>query len=259
MRTSLIISAFALGILVVGTAGAAWAEPTNITVRVISKDAKFIGTSMGGAHVTIRDAKTGELLTEGDTRGGTGDTNRIMRAPRQRGVPLSTEGTAGFSATLDLDRPRLIEVSAVGPSSPAQSANRVSATQWVVPGKHLTGGDGWLLEMPGFAVDLLDPPAQVKLSRTVDQVVLQAKVTMMCGCPIMPGGLWDADRYEVTALIFKDGQAAGEVPLTFAGTTSQFSGTLNTREPGHYEALVYAYDPETGNTGVDSASFEIIR
>ena len=36
------------------------AEPTDITVRVLSKDAKFVGTSMGGVRITLRDAETGE-------------------------------------------------------------------------------------------------------------------------------------------------------------------------------------------------------
>ena len=48
----------------------AWAVPTEITVHVKTKDAKFLGTSMGGALVTIKDAQTGELLAKGVTSGG---------------------------------------------------------------------------------------------------------------------------------------------------------------------------------------------
>lgn len=33
-----------------------------------------------------------------------------------------------------------------------QSMNFVSSTQWVLPSKHITGGDAWMLELPGFAV-----------------------------------------------------------------------------------------------------------
>ena len=57
---------------------AAHAEPTDIVVRVLSKDAKFIGTSMGGMRVTLRDAHTGEILATGLTQGGTGDTKRLI-------------------------------------------------------------------------------------------------------------------------------------------------------------------------------------
>ena len=35
------------------------AVPTNVTVRVRTKDAKFMGSSIGGALITIRDADTG--------------------------------------------------------------------------------------------------------------------------------------------------------------------------------------------------------
>lgn len=234
-----------------------WAEPTDIAVRVISRDAKFIGSSMGGVLITLRDAETGEILSQGKTEGGTGDTNRIIKQAHTRGVPLSTESAAKFSATIDLDEPRQIEVTAYGPLAQRQGANRVSAVQWVVPGKHLTGGDGWLLEMPGFIVDILSPATHLKLNGVSKAIELKTNVTMMCGCPIEPGGLWDANRYEVVALIKKNGEPAVKIALTYAGTTSQFAGTLQVEEPGTYEATVYAYDPANGNTGLDKVVFII--
>jgi hypothetical protein len=236
-----------------------WAEPTNIIVRVISRDAKFIGSSMGGVLITLQDAQTGELLAQGNTEGDTGDTQRIMKQDRKRGTPLSTESAAKFSATLDLDEPRLIQVTAFGPLAQRKSSNRVSAVQWVVPGKHLTSGDGWLLEMPGFVVDVLTPPTYLKMNGTSRTVELKANVTMMCGCPIEPDGLWDANRYEVKALIKRNGVASGKTTLTYAGSKSQFAGTLKVEEPGTYEAIVYAYDSYNGNTGLDKVTFLISR
>lgn len=249
-------AAFIAAAVLAGTA-AAWAEPTNITVRVISRDAKFVGSSMGGVYVTIRDADTGEILAKGKTTGSTGDTDRLMKKPRERGAQLSSEGAAAFSATLDLDEPRRIEVEAFGPAAQRQSANRVSATQWVVPGKHLTGGDGWLLELPGFIVDVLDPPAHLGVKGVPNKIGLKANVAMMCGCPIQPGGLWDAYRYDVSAIIKRDGELVGEVPLSYAGATSQFAASLDVSSPGTYEAIVYAYDQRTGNTGLDSVTFVV--
>jgi hypothetical protein len=157
----------------------ALAVPTHIIVRVKTKDAKFLGTSMGGALITIKDVHTGEVLAQGRTAGGTGDTTRIMKTPVARGVPISDETAAEFSATLDLDEPRLIEVTAYGPLADLKAANRVSATQWVVPGKHITAGDGWVLELPGFVVDVQAPPTHTQLEKTPQAVKLQAKVTMM--------------------------------------------------------------------------------
>ena len=249
-----VLGALVFGAAALGAVSAA-AEPTDITVRVISKGAKFIGSSMGGVQVTLRDADTGELLARGVTRGGTGDTGRIMAPERERGRPLSTPGAAKFSTTLDLDAPRRIEVSALGPLAQRQSANRVSAVQWVVPGKDLTGGDGWLLEMPGFVVDVLAPPAHLKLAGVPKSVPLQANVTMMCGCPVTQGGLWDANRYEVVARLTRNDAPAGETELTYAGTPSQFAAVLEIDEPGLYEAVVYAHDPKNGNTGLDKVTF----
>jgi hypothetical protein len=234
----------------------AQAEPTRVAVRVLSKDAKFIGTATGGARILIRDADTGEMLAQGVTRGSTGDTGRIMREPRQRGVALATPGSARFDATLDLQEPRRIEIEATGPLAQPQAAGRAAVTLWLIPGKHLEGGDGVLLELPGFALDILAPPAHVRL-KGPQQVQLRVNLVLMCGCPVEPGGLWDANRYEVKALLRRDDQPAGEASLRYAGSTSQFEGAVDAQQPGVWEVLVYAYDPATGNTGVDRTTFVI--
>jgi hypothetical protein len=92
--------------------------------------------------------------------------------------------------------------------------------------------------------------APLSIDRTAD-------VTMMCGCPIEPGGLWDANRYEVAALIRRDGAPAGRVPLAFAGTRNRFSGAFPVDKAGNYEATIYAYDAATGNTGLDRVTFTV--
>ncbi|RDD62321.1 hypothetical protein [Ferruginivarius sediminum] len=244
-------------LMAVMMATGAAAEPTPITVHVISKDAKFIGSSMGGVRVTLSDADTGEQLAEGRTAGATGDTAHIMEAAHKRGAPLSEGGAAKFEASIDIDEPTLVRVTAFGPLGQRQSANEVSATQWVLPGKGITGGDGWLLEMPGFNVDVLAPPAHVKLKGLPQTINLHANVTMMCGCPIAPGDLWDADSYEIAALVYRDGELLGEKPLAFAGSASQFTTDLTVDEPGVYEVAVYARDKGNGNTGLDKVTFVV--
>jgi hypothetical protein len=232
------------------------AEPTQIEVRVISKGAKFVGTSMGGVAVTLRDADTGELLVQGVTAGGTGDTARIMQTEQRHHAPVSTADAAAFRATLDLAASRRIEVTALGPLAQRQAANSVSSTMWVVPGKHVKGGDGWLLELPGFAVDVLAPPAHQRL-HGAPTVPIRANVVMMCGCPIEPGGPWDASRFEVAAVVSRNGAKLREVPMRYAGETSQFAAELAALEPGAYEVLVYAHDPANGNTGLDRTAFVV--
>lgn len=236
------------------SASAALAEPTRVTVRVLSKGAKFVGTSMGGARVVLRDADTGEILAQGTTAGTTGDTDRIMREARRPHAPVSTPDAAAFRTTLDLAEPRRVEVVAEGPLGQPQAAGRVSAIQWVVPGRHVDAGDAWLLVLPGFVVDVLDPPAH-RVRRAGEPVVLRANVTMMCGCPIEPGGLWDADRFEVRATLERNGERSAEVDLAYAGVTSQFEARIEDLAPGAYQATVHAYDPENGNTGLDRTTW----
>ena len=67
--------------------------PTKIIVRVVSRDAKVIGSGVGGALVRIKNLETGEILAQGNQEGGTGDTERIMVQPRRRGEAIY--GTSG--------------------------------------------------------------------------------------------------------------------------------------------------------------------
>ena len=103
---------------------ASLAEPTEIVVRVLGNDSKFVGTSMGGMRVTLRDAQTGEILATGLTQGATGDTRRIMHEDGGRRAQLSDDSAAKFIATIDLDEPRLIEVEAYGPLAQRQAATQ---------------------------------------------------------------------------------------------------------------------------------------
>jgi len=48
----------------------------------------------------------------------------------------------------------------------------------------------------------------------------------------------------------------GLFALKFEGAPSHFAGDLKIEEPGEYEAVVYAYDPANGNTGLDSVTFK---
>lgn len=240
-----------------GTMQPAYGEPTEITVRVLAKDAKFIGSSMGGARVVIRDAETGMVLAQGVTEGSTGNTDSIMREPRRRHVAISDDESAKFTARIDLSVPTLVEVEAFGPLAQRQSANRVSVTHWVVPGRPLSGGDGLLLEMPGLVVNVLGPPTHGTLDAAARSAKLEANVVMMCGCPFEPDGLWDANRLEVAAIVRYKGKVLAPVSLQYAGETSRFTADLPVEVPGIYDVSVYAYDPSNGNTGVDRVTFKV--
>ncbi len=241
--------------LIIGLLGhhSASAVPTEVIVRVLAKDAMFVGDMAGGVRVSLRDAETGELLAEGIAKGGPGSQKRVIKTARERGVPLSTEDSAKLSVTLDIDEPRKILVTAFGPLSYPSSANSVSATQWLVPGKHITAGDGWVLELPGFFVEIDTPVKNDRVSG--GSVDFNVHITMMCGCPITASGPWDAADYEVAVRLKKGDSLVGETPLVYAGRSSQFAGQVSHDGPGAYEAVVYAYDPSNGNTGVDTVRF----
>ncbi len=230
--------------------------PTRLVVRVLAKDAKFIGSSIGGAHVVVRNAAQGQILAEGLTVGSTGNTKRLMQEPRTRGTQLSDEQSAKFETVIELDEPLFVRVEVFAPFTQRQATAVVSTTLWLIPGKDIIG-DGLLLEVPGFVVNVLQPRTHQMISTkslAKGTLELRANVVMMCGCPITQGGIWDADKIEVAVWLKKDGKLWKEVPLKWL-ETNLFGADLPTDGAGNYEAVVYAYQESTGNTGVDKMNY----
>jgi hypothetical protein len=189
-------------------AAPAFAVPTPVTVRVISQGAKFIGSGMGGVDVMLIDAATGAELAKGRVEGGTGDTAKIMNG-HPRGAPIADDAAAKFSATIDIAEPRLVRLLVAGPKRPAGVEVAKTETRWLIPGQPVVG-DGWVLELPGLALTA---------KREGGRVI--ADVSMLCGCPIAPGTLWDEGRFRLNAWV---GDKA--VPLGFAGQTGRFAADV---------------------------------
>lgn len=230
-------------------------QETEVMIRAQSKDAKFIGTSIGGAIIIVKDELTGKILAQGVTRGSTGDTKIIMNTPQARGTRISDENTAGFLAKLDIKEPVFVTIEAYGPVNKKQAAVKTTTQQWILPGKHIKG-EGIILEIPGFVVDILSPQTHESMEANTS-IEITANVVMMCGCPVTENGLWDATKYEVKALVSKEGSEPATTDLKVQEKPSTFKATINL-EPGNYEITVFAFDPETGNTGVDKTNI-IIR
>lgn len=99
---------------------------TKIRVRVQAKGGKFLGNDIGGALVTIRDAQTGEIHASGVTSGDSGSvvdaysrdaSQRAIVTPGRKPVIhwlLAADSTSRFDAALSLERPTLLEFSAIG-------------------------------------------------------------------------------------------------------------------------------------------------
>lgn len=222
--------------------------PTELVVRVLSHDAKIIGSGVGGVRVTIRDAETGEILSQGIQEGGTGDTDLIMRTPWERGTPdLDTEGAAQFRASLVLDRPTRVSVEAEGPlNSPPEGRHRASRTLLLIPGEDIVG-DGFVLQLNGFTVEILEPAAEAQWTGLV-----RARLTMLCGCPTEPGGLWDADRIRIWAEYRTESGETRRVDLQFTGETSEYSGRFGGMADGAPPGTLSVFASDTGraNTGM---------
>ncbi|AUX23798.1 uncharacterized protein SOCEGT47_043280 [Sorangium cellulosum] len=244
-----------------------------MTVRVQSVDGKYLGDDIGGALVSIRNARTGRVLAEGVTRGDNGELITRYR----EGASLATivaDGqeptllwlapgpkTASFHASLALDEPTVLEVSAHGPLGGLQSAVRVSTEVAVVPGQEI---DGLVLLVPGLLVQVMSPATHAAVSRPSATITLSANVTLMCGCPITTRPiapaevpLWPPSDFEVHALICRVGDASPvTVPLLYVeGSTSLFQAEYTVDAPGDYAATIVAYQPRTRNAGMGKVTW----
>lgn len=173
MRRILLTALLVTGIL---SFGMAEAFQTKLVIRAKSKDAKFVGTKMGGAHVVVKDSTTGKVLAEGLTSGDTGDTRKIMIDPKARFGTIA-DGAAAFETSIDIDEPRLITIEVAAPYVFQDNLIRSSTQLWVIPGKDITG-EGIIIEIPGFAVDAKSTES-VQLTGGKASIPIQAHIVMI--------------------------------------------------------------------------------
>ena len=152
--------------------------PTKLLVRVISRDAKVIGSSVGGASVHIVNLETGETLARGEQQGGTGDTERIMVQPRQRGKTVyGTPSAAFFLAEIALERPTRVEIRVKAPLAFPESLQSATKSLTLIPGKNIEG-EGVLIELDGLIVHITQPAVGVILEKG-EEIQVSADVSML--------------------------------------------------------------------------------
>ena len=228
---------------------------TKIIVRTKAKDAKFIGTSMGGSMIILRDALTDEILAKGITNGGTGNTDLIMNAPIERTTDI-TEGSAYYEASLYLSKPQFVTIQALAPVNHEEARVFAQTQVWMIPGKHMDGA-GITLEIPGFVVDGLYPQTHQGFSLETDKSIeLKANMVMMCGCPITKGGLWDSEEIEVEAMIYVNSKYWKTSTMSISAANT-FTASLTLEKIGSHEVIITAYHPRSKNTGVDQLNFRV--
>ena len=236
-----------------------FSQTTKLTIRAKAKDAKFIGTGIGGAYVIVRNNATGEILDQGYTTGSSGDTELIMNTPIARNTALADDNTAKFEAQLHINEPVFVDVEVIAPFNRKAASVKATTQLWAIPGKHILG-DGIILDIPGYILDIQYPATHQVISATaLEKGLLKVKthLVMMCGCVINQGGVWDADDIEVRGLLRRDGQVLAEFPLRITEEDNVFEGGLPLSEIGSFELVVFAFDEKTGNSGVDKVSFVI--
>ena len=151
---------------------------TKIIVRVISKDAKVIGSGVGGALVRIKNLETGEILAQGKQEGGTGETDRIIVQPHKRGEILyGTPGAAFFQAEIPLEKPTQVEIYTEAPLAYPHAIQKGSKTLTLIPGKHVLG-EGVVIELNGLIVNILNPSPKEVLKKGVE-VLIKTEVRML--------------------------------------------------------------------------------
>ena len=234
-----------------------YSQGVNIIVRAKAKDAKFIGSGIGGASVIIRNAATGEILAKGKTTGIAGNTELIMSTPKGRYTEITDDKTAKFQAHLDITEPTFVTIEAIAPVNRKNAAVNSQTQLWLIPGKDLVG-EGIILEIPGFILDVLYPQTHqiIKSAAVVDNKInVKINLVMMCGCDIAKGAVWDSEYIEVSALVKKDGVPQKTIKLTISKQENVFEGLLDLSGKGNYELQVYAFEKRTNNTGFDAVNF----
>lgn len=234
------------------------ATETKIIVRAKAKDAKFVGSSLGGAYIIITNKINKRILAEGKTSGSTGNTDLIMKVPVKRGNSISDERTAKFLATIDIDEPTFVQIKVISPFNNKQAQSIVSTELWLIPGKDILG-DGIVLEIPGYIIDILKPRTHNYISLSSiknNPFEIEANIVMMCGCTINKGGIWDSENIEVKAIVKRNDIHIRDVTMSLT-ETNLFKGNIDITSAGQYELIVYAYDAKSGNTGVDKVNYVI--
>ena len=235
--------------------------PTEVVVRVVAHGAMVLGDEVGGARVTITDVTTGRILASGTQQGETGDQNQIMRTPRLMEEPRYSSRPAGsFHATLELDRPTLVEISAVGPLAYPAATQRAIKTVLLIPGQNLTN-DGIVLHLYGFIVQIESPkPGEPLIAK--DDVRLRASVRTLSGAPLRPYGDWDSRKADIFAEILIGGLVIERLQMFYAGDKSYFETPffvpLPAEAPNGITLRVVAADRRSGNFGMGQAQYPVL-
>ena len=235
--------------------------PTQVIVRVVAHGALVLGREVGGARVTITDVESGQLLASGIQQGETGDQNQIMRTPHLMEEPLYTSlPSASFTATLDLERPTLVEVTAQGPLAYPAAMQRASKTVLLIPGQDLRS-DGIVIPLSGYIVQI-EHPSPGKSLIAKDDVRLVASVRTLSGSLVRPHGDWDSREITIYGEVLIGDRIVERLQMFYTGKKSQFAAPFfvpqRSQAPDGVTLRVVAADRSRGNFGVGKAKYPVL-
>lgn len=236
-------------------------QSTTILVRVVGHGSMVLGREVGNARVTITDVATKQILATGIQQGDAGDQNQIMRTPRLMEEPhYSSRPAAAFTATFDLLRPTLVEVTAEGPLAYPASSQRASTTVWLVPGQDTTN-DGIVLHLYGYIVQIEHPyPGESLIAR--NDVILRASVRTLSGALVRPHGDWDSRKVHIYGELMIGERVLERIQLFYNSDRARFEAPffvpLPNDAPDGITLRVVAADPANGNFGIGQAKFPVL-
>ena len=234
---------------------------TTVTVRVVGHGSLVLGREVGGARVTITDLATGQILASGIQQGEAGDQNQIMHTPHFMREPLySASPSASYSTTLYLTRPTQVEISAQGPLSYPAAAQRVAKTLWLIPGHHMTG-DGIVLQLYGYIVQIVEPAAGNSLIAKEDQP-LRVSVRTLAGTSVRPHGDWDSRQVHIYGEVVVGDKVIERLQMFYSGEKGLFESAFfvpNPKDaPDGVTLRVVAIHSSDGNMAIGEAKFPVL-
>lgn len=241
------------------TAAPAWAADTNVSISVKAKDALFVGEAAGNAYVVVRDKRNGDVLAEGRTIGGSGDKSKIMGSDGyKRDTVLTDDKTAHFAFSLDLFEPTPVSIEASGPYGQMQSLVKSSTDYLLLPGKDYASGNGIVVELSGFIVDIMTPAINHTTKFKTDLTLpLQAQIAKLCGCHVDKSSPWPPERYDVEANVYRGDVFLASVKMDKLDQAGLYGANLKFQEPGTYRVMVTSFDAKTKESGVDSTTITL--
>ncbi len=235
--------------------------PTTVLVRVVAHRSLVLGHDVGGARVTITDVASGQLLASGLQQGEPGDQTQIMRTPHLMDEPVySARPAASYSATLELTRPTLVEITAEGPLAYPNALQRASTTVLLIPGHDLTN-DGIVLHLYGYLLQIEHPkPGEPLIAK--EDVMLRASVRTLSGALVRPHSDWDSRKIHIYAELLIGDQIVERLQMFYAGEKSRFEAPffvpLSKDAPDGITLRVVAADVATGNFGMGTAQYPVL-